>query len=212
MHVLGWSRPHAILIGQAGHLFDGRRATAFCRLRCNNRRRLQLFPAGVAPEFCHSESASERRNGVGFETPILSLRPVRLRRPGTSPRRGEVKVSVCVIAMSGRDGAIQILAQAIWIAAPTLAMTRATSSSRHPMSELCRRPRTKVDSLPATKEGAERRKAHPTDAALHRPALPLIDAWDAATRFGRARLPALCRGSRQGERIRHWLSSSSRVS
>jgi hypothetical protein len=29
---------------------------------------------------------------------------------------------------------------------------------------------------------------------------------------GRARLPALRRGSRQGERIRHWLSSSSRVS
>jgi hypothetical protein len=29
---------------------------------------------------------------------------------------------------------------------------------------------------------------------------------------GRARLPALCCGIRQGERIRHWLSSSSRVS
>jgi len=29
---------------------------------------------------------------------------------------------------------------------------------------------------------------------------------------GRARLPALRRGTRQGERIRRWLSSSSRVS
>ena len=73
----------------------------------------------------------------------------------------------------------------------------------------------KIDSPPAIKEGAERRKAH----ANHRRhadkcAVARASAFGAAARqcSGRARLPALCCGTRQGERIRRWLSSSSRVS
>ena len=42
---------------------------------------------------------------------------------------------------------------------------RATPSSRHVMPDLCPRPRAEIDSPPAIKEGAERRKAHPTNAA-----------------------------------------------
>jgi hypothetical protein len=119
----------------------------------------------------------------------------------------------------------RIPARAIWIASLTLAMTQAPPSSRHVMSESCPRQRAKIDSPPATKEGAERREAHPTDAAQHRSALPLLDALRRGARrrqvyavrathllAGRARLPALCCGSRQGERIRRWLSFSSRVS
>ena len=74
----------------------------------------------------------------------------------------------------------------------------------------------KIDSRPATKkEGAERRKAH----ANHRRHADKCVVCAARLRSGRqralsgrARLPALCCGTRQGERIRRWLSSSSRVS
>ena len=91
--------------------------------------------------------------------------------------------------------------------------------------EFCPRPRAKINSPPAIKEGAERREAHPTNAAQHRSASPLARCLGRGARrrqvyaicathllSGRARLPALCCGSRQGERIRRWLSSSSRVS
>ena len=73
----------------------------------------------------------------------------------------------------------------------------------------------KIDSPPAIKEGAERRKAH----ANHRRhadkcavCARVCVRGGSARNSGRARLPALCCGTRQGERIRRWLSSSSRVS
>ena len=75
-------------------------------------------------------------------------------------------------------------------------------------------PFPKISSLPA-KKGAERRKAH----ANHRRHADKCVVCAARLRSGRqralsgrARLPALCCGTRQGERIRRWLSSSSRVS
>ena len=64
-------------------------------------------------------------------------------------------------------------------------------------------------------EGAERRKAHANHCrrAGKRAHLRHSSAFGRQRALsGRARLPALCCGTRQGERIRRWLSSSSRVS
>ena len=91
-----------------------------------------------------------------------------LRCPGDLPRRGEVKVRILVIARSGSDEAIQILARAAldcfaeFIIGPAtsgrtrwLAMTRAVPSSRHVMSESCLPPRHSRSVL--QEQSAERR-------------------------------------------------------
>jgi hypothetical protein len=87
-------------------------------------------------------------------------------------------------------------------------------SRRSHAPELCPRPRRQFenDSPPTTKEGAERRKAHANHSAQTSGPCGLSGRARQRALWGRARLPALCCGTRQGERIRRWLSSSSRVS
>jgi hypothetical protein len=82
-----------------------------------------------------------------------------------------------VIARSASDEAIQIPAQAAWIASLALAMTRNRHRSRDAHApELCPPPRTEKDSPPAKRE-AKRRKAHvPTISAQQRQTSPFADA------------------------------------
>jgi hypothetical protein len=70
------------------------------------------------------------------------------------------------------------------------------------------------DKIMRGKEGGEAPKRRMPTIPRHtnkRHRLLMLRARQRAN-SGRARLPALRRRSRQGERIRHWLSSSSRVS
>ena len=75
-------------------------------------------------------------------------------------------------------------------------------------------PFPKISSPPAKKRERSAERRMPTIAAMQTSApFARSSAFGAAARLsGRARLPALCCGTRQGERIRRWLSSSSRVS
>ena len=79
--------------------------------------------------------------------------------------------------------------------------TTKSFSRRSCAPELCQ-PRRQNRFASGKKREAERRKAHPTNSAQHRQTLPLADARARRrANTGRARLPALRRGSRQDSYI-----------
>ena len=125
------------------------------QLHCSNGRAgRRCSRDAFAPGSCHGELPDGRRELWRLLAPIPLSPFSACAARATSPRRGEVKVRILVIARSGSDEAIQILAHAAldcfaeFIIGPAtsgrtrwLAMTRAVPSSRHVMSEFCLPPR-----------------------------------------------------------------------
>ena len=149
------------------------------QLHCSNGRAgRRCSRDAFAPGSCHGESPDGRRELWRLLAPIPLSPFAACAARATSPRRGEVKVRILVIARSGSDEAIQILAHAAldcfaeFIIGPAtsgrtrwLAMTRAVPSSRHVMSEFCLPPRHSKNSPPKRGSGAPRGASNQCRAA-----------------------------------------------